>query len=271
MAIGAALRSAFAITSLGCTLGFAHADTPASVKYFILTGTMEPLMILAPGDPMAGGMFTDIVKTVFDGSPYTVEPMVMPWQRMTAELRQRDDWIMHGIPAFFEPDIPYRLSEVPVFPFNHIAVTLRDSSFAIDRVEDLFGHSVILVENYHYPGLDPYLDDPLVGDSNGEIQAVRAFKPDGTLKMLAHRRGDVVIGFQPRILYHMAAAGLTLDDVVIQDVSHIIPTQPMFVAYSPGFPAEFGEFLNSRLAAMRDSGALMTILDRYYGPIGVPR
>ena len=138
-------------------------------------------------------------------------------------------------------------------------------------VEDLFGRSVILVENYHYPGLDPYLGDPLVGESSGEIHAVRAFKPGGTLKMLKHHRGDVVIGFQPRILYHMAAAGLTLDDVVIQDVSNIIPTQPMFVAYSPGFPAEFGQFLNSRLAAMRDSGELMAILDRYYGSIGVPQ
>ena len=34
--------------------------------------------INAATDPMAGGMFTEIVKAVFEESDYQVEPMVMP-------------------------------------------------------------------------------------------------------------------------------------------------------------------------------------------------
>ena len=246
------------------------APADSSIKYFILAGTMEPLMIMTPDDPMAGGMFTEIIKEVFAGSSYTVEPMVMPWQRMTRELKRRKDWIMHGIPAFFEPDIPYRLSKLPVFPFNHIAISLREPALEINRVEDLFDQTVILVENYHYPGLDKHLDQPLVGEGSGKVRSVRAFKPGGTLKMLKHRRGDAVIGFQPRLLYHMNAAGLSDTDVHFHDASAIVPTQQMHVAYSPGLPAEFAEFLDARLAELQANGTLTQIKSKYYGPLGIP-
>lgn len=261
----------FGILFLGVlsTIQPVHSKEP--IKYFILAGTMEPLMILRPGDPMAGGMFTEIVKKVFDGSPYDVQALVMPWKRMTGELRRRGDWIMHGIPAFFEPDIPYKLSKVPVFPFNHVAVTLNQKNFKIRDVRDLTGRTVILVENYHYPGLDAHLDKPLVGTSAGVIRSVRAFKPAGTLKMLKHKRGDVVIGFQPRLLYNLKSAGLSAADVRFQDASGIVPTQQMFVAYSPRLPTAFGQFVNRRLRQLTDNGEIGEILDRYYAPVGVPR
>lgn len=262
------------LVTIGCIVAL-WANTQAraedTVKYFILAGTMEPLMIMTPGDPMAGGLFTDILKRVFDNSPYTLEPMVMPWQRMTGELVARDDWLMHGIPAFFEPDIPYRLSSVPVFPFNHVAVTLRGTDLTVRVPADLFGRTVILVENYHYPGLDPYLDNPLVGTGSGEVASVRAFKPDGTLRMLKHGRGDVVIGFQPRLVYNLAAAGLSVDDVRFQDASGIVPTQSMHVAYSPNLPLAFETFLNGRLAEMHANGELAEIVTPYYGPMGLPQ
>lgn len=236
------------------------------VKYFILAGTMEPLMILEPDDPMAGGMFTEIVEQIFHGSPYRLEPEVMPWRRMEVELRQRDDWIMHGVPAFFEPDIPYELTQTPVFPFNHIAVSMKSKALDVRAAEDLFGKTVILVENYHYPGLDQHLDQPVAGSGDGRIKSVRAFKPDETLKMLRYGRGDVVIGFEPRLLYHLAAAGLTYDDIEIHDASIIIETEPMFVAYSPDHPDDFKTFLNDRLSEMAANGALETITRKYYAP-----
>jgi polar amino acid transport system substrate-binding protein len=265
------LTLAFVMSAVLYVWSHPHAAHAASsVKYFILTGTMEPLMIMEPGNPMAGGLFTEIVKEIFENSAYTVEPIVMPWQRMTEELKRREDWIMHGVPAFFEPDIPYRLSEVPVFPFNHIAISLRDSQIKINEVDDLFGRTVILVENYHYPGLDDYLDHPLVGKGSGQIRSVRAFKPAGTFKMLKHHRGDVVIGFQPRLLYHLESSGLRPSDVEFHDASNIIPTQQMYVAYSPGLPSEFSNFLNARLTEMRVNGTLSRIKELYYGPLGVP-
>lgn len=261
------IESLWVLTLLGfLILSGPTVEAKTQVTYLILAETVEPLMIVRPDDPMAGGLFTEIVKQVFTNSGYVIEPKIMPWQRMTTELRQRDDWIMHGTPAFFEPDIPYELSRVPVFPFNHVAVTLRDHDFSIRRPEDVFGRTVILVENFHYAGLDPYLNNPVAGSGSGVIQSVRAFSPSGTLRMLKHRRGDVVFGWQARLLYNLPGASLSLNDVHFQDAAGIIPTQNLYVAYSPRWPASFKTFVNARLQTLQDNGTLNAIFQKYNGP-----
>ena len=264
------IESFWLLSLAGCLLltgPTVKAATP--VTYLILAETVEPLMIVRPDDPMAGGIFTEIVKQVFANSDYVIEPKVMPWQRMTTELRQRDNWIMHGAPAFFEPDIPYELSRVPVFPFNHIAVTLRDHDFSIRQPQDIFGRTVILVENFHYAGLDAYLAHPAAGSGSGVVKSVRAFSPAGTLRMLKHRRGDVVFGWQARLLYNLSSAGLSLDEVRFQDASSIIPTQNLHFAYSPRWPASFKAFVNTRLQMLQNEGALNTIFQKYNEPKGL--
>lgn len=244
----------------------APANAETSVTYLILAQTVEPLMIARDGDPMAGGMFTEIVKKVFEGSDYVVEPVVLPWQRMKNEFLQRRNWITYGFLEGFEPGIPFELSSVSVFPFNHVAATLRDNDMTIAKPEDVFGRTVILVENFHYPGLDPYLKNPTEGDGSGDILSVRAFSPEGTLRMLKHRRGEIVFDWQPRLVYNLHAAGLELDEIRFQDASGIIPTKVMYFAYSPHWPKSFKQFVDARLQTLRDDGTLDAILKRYSGP-----
>lgn len=236
------------------------------VSYFILAQTVEPLMIVRDGDPMAGGMFTEIVKKVFEDSDYTVTPMVMPWQRMREELKRRDDWVIHGFPTGFESDIPYQLSEIPVFPFDHVAVTMKVNDFSVATPSDIFGKTVILVENFHYTGLDSYLANPVAGTGTGDIVSVRAFSPEGTLQMLRHKRGDLVIGWRARLIYNLPAAGLTMEEVHFQDASGIVPTVHMHFAFSPRWSDAFKRHVNSRLKAMQADGTLARIFDKYGGP-----
>ena len=236
------------------------------VSYFILAQTVEPLMIVRDGDPMAGGMFTEVVEKVFDDSDYSVTPMVMPWQRMREELKRRDDWVVHGFPSGFESDIPYELSEIPLFPFNHVAVTLKSEDVLVEKTSDIFGKTVILVENFHYTGLDAYLTNPVAGIGSGQIVSVRAFSPQGTLQMLRHKRGDLVIGWRARLLYNLPAAGLSSDDVHFYDASNIVPSIDMHFAFSPRWPDAFKRHVNARLKAMQADGTLARIFAKYNGP-----
>ena len=96
------------------------------VTYLVLAETVEPIMIVRDGNPMAGGIMTEIVDLIFKDSNYFVEPLVLPWQRMAMEFNNRDDWIIHGFPESFGPDVPLEMSRRPIFPFNHVAVTLKD-------------------------------------------------------------------------------------------------------------------------------------------------
>jgi ABC-type amino acid transport substrate-binding protein len=235
------------------------------VEYFILAQTSEPIMIVRDGDPMAGGIFTDIVKQVFNNSDYIIIPRVMPWQRMREELKRSKNWVAHGFPSGFESDIPYQLSEIPIFPFKHVAMTLVNGNFPISKTSDLFGKTVILVENFHYTGLDKYLSNPVAGTGSGDIDSVRAFSPTGTLEMLRHKRGDVVIGWRERLLYHLQASGLSLNDVNFQDASRIVPIVHMHFAFSPNWSETFKQHVNSRLKTMQADGSLARIFAKYNG------
>jgi hypothetical protein len=115
------------------------------VTYLILAETVEPIMIVRDGDPMAGGIMTEIVELIFDNSDYVVEPMILPWQRMITEFSNRDDWVIHGIPNSFGPDMPHEMSDLPIFPFNHTAVTLKESEISIQNHSDLIGRTLILL------------------------------------------------------------------------------------------------------------------------------
>jgi hypothetical protein len=239
------------------------AQTP--VSYFVLAQTVEPLMIVRDGDPMAGGLFTDILKEVFENSEYVIEPTVMPWQRMKEEFRNSDNWVTYGFREGFEDDIPFELASIPIFPFNHVAATLTDSNISVMKAEDLFGRTVILVENFHYPGLDNYLTNPTDGTGSGQIQSVRAFDIKGTLQMLKHRRGDAVFDWGLRLIHNLPEANMKRDEIRFQDASGIIPTRDMYFAYSPNWPDSFKKFVHNRLKSLKADGTLDAILQKYGG------
>jgi hypothetical protein len=240
-----------------------RAQTP--VSYFVLAQTVEPLMIVRNGDPMAGGLFTDILKKVFENSEYVIEPTVMPWQRMKEEFRRSNNWVTYGFQEGFESDIPFELASIPIFPFNHVAATLADNRIVVRKPGDLFGRTVILVENFHYPGLDKYLTNPTAGTGSGKIQSVRAFDIKGTLQMLKHRRGDVVFDWGLRLIHNLPEANMKRDEIRFQDASGIIPTRDMYFAYSPNWPESFKQFVHHRLKLLKADGTLDGILRKYGG------
>jgi polar amino acid transport system substrate-binding protein len=246
-----------------------QAQNKGRISYLILGGTVEPLMITKPDDPMAGGIITEIVELIFENSEYEIVPKVMPWKRMVEELRTGDDWINYGFPVGNEPGIPLEFSETPVMAFNHVAITLKSNHFNIDSVSDVAGRIAILVENFHYPGLDPHLDKPLVGKGGGAIKTVRAFTPKGTLRMLQHERGDVVFGFHARMLYNLKDTGLSLNELRFQDASRIIPSQPLYLTMSPQQPAKVKQLINDGLKRLAADGTLERILQKYSGPDGL--
>ena len=240
-----------------------RAQTP--VSYFVLAQTVEPLMIVRDGDPMAGGLFTDILKKVFENSEYVIEPTVMPWQRMKEEFRRSNNWVTYGFQEGFESGIPFELASIPIFPFNHVTATLADNNMTVMKPEDLFGRTVILVENFHYPGLDKYLTNPTDGSGSGQIQSVRAFDIKGTLQMLKHRRGDAVFDWGLRLIHNLPQANMQRDEVRFQDASAIIPTKEMYFAYSPNWSESFKKFVHDRLELLKANGTLKVILRKYGG------
>ncbi|NKC02291.1 MAG: hypothetical protein GKR90_27845 [Pseudomonadales bacterium] len=222
-------------------------------------------MITNPENPTAGGIITEIIGIIFEDSDYKLMPLAMPWKRMASEIRSRRNWVSFGFPGGFDPDMSVEFSKNPVLQFNHIAITLRSNDIKIESIEDVFGHTVILIENFHYPGLDPYLDSPIVGTGNGQINTVRSFSPLEALRMLQHQRGTIVFGYQARMLYNFSAAGLKQEDVRIQSASSIIPDRPLYISYSPYVVDEVKVLIDDRLEQISNDGRLAIIIDKYFG------
>jgi ABC-type amino acid transport substrate-binding protein len=195
---------------------------------------------------------------------------VLPWQRMAMEFKNRDDWIIHGFPESFGPDVPLEMSKRPIFPFNHVAVTLKDSGPPVRTFRDLDNRNVILVENFQYPKLDDYLQAAAGSTVDSHVGVVRAFTPAGSLRMLKHKRGDVVIDWEARIIYNLASAGLKFGDVEIYDATQIVPTRNIHLAFSSRQSDKFRNFVNTRIDELTQSGKLYELVDRYYKPASPP-
>ena len=240
------------------------------VTYMVLAETVEPIMIVRDGDPMSGGLMTEIVKLVFENSDYIIEPRVLPWQRMRVEFKQSDDWVVHGIPGSFEDDVAYEMSELPIFPFNHVAVTMKGSGINVNDIDDLNNRTLILIENFHYAGLDDHLAQAGDDVDGNSIGVLRSFSPSGSLDMLRHGRGDIVIDWQARIIYNLDAAGLNFDDVEFHDATSIVPTENVYLAFSARQSDEFRNFVNGRIKVLTDSGQLADLVRKYYEPAAAP-
>ena len=234
-----------------------------TLTYLVLADTVPPLMITTDNDPLAGGIVTDVVKRIFSDTDYEIRPLVVPWQRMAEEMSERDDWISYGHRTRCDAQRGCTRSENHIIQFEHVIVTLADSALAVHSHEDLFGRSLLLVDNFHYPGLDQYLSTPVDAQGSGAIHDIRAFTPEGALKMLQHRRGDAYIDWHLRVLYNLAGAGLSLSDVRLTNASNIVPTQGIHLIHSSKLPTELDAHIDEQLSRMHLDGTLANIIQRY--------
>ncbi len=88
--------------------------------------------------------------------------------------------------------------------------------------------------------------------------------------MLRHKRGDVVVDWQARIIYNLSKAGLEFEDVEFHDATEIVPTQNVHLAFSPRQSDEFRIFVNDRIKTLTESGQLLELVEKYYKPATPP-
>jgi hypothetical protein len=211
---------------------------------------------------MAGGIVTEVMQQIFADTDYTVRPLVVPWQRLTEEMVERDDWITYGHRSRCAAERGCARSKDSILQFEHVVVTLADSPLTVRNHENLFGRNLLLVDNFHYPGLDQYLATPVDRPGSGDIRDIRAFTPEGALRMLRHRRGEAYIDWRLRVMYNLSGAGLAPGDVRLTDASNIVPTQGIHLIYSDKLPAELRSLIDERLAEMHRDGTLADIIGR---------
>ncbi|WP_174874563.1 substrate-binding periplasmic protein [Vogesella oryzae] len=243
-------------------LGFACLQataTAATVKYMVLE-EVEPFQIVTRGNPMYGGLVTEVVSRIFRDSPHQLQAVVAPSPRLNA-MRSKGrlgNWLSYGAKQWLQPG--WQLSKEPVYTWHHVLLVPRQSEFQYHRVNDLFGHSLILMHGYDYPGLDGFLRSR---HPHGRIIDQRALSQEGALRMLRAGRGVGYIDTNLRVRYNLRQQGLSPAGFRFYDLSAVIPNIELHLMYSKLMPQAVKELIDRRLAEMRQSSELAAIAKRY--------
>ncbi|MFC3531017.1 substrate-binding periplasmic protein [Vogesella facilis] len=242
-----------------CCAGWLPAATAADIRYMVIE-QVEPFQIVTRDDPLHGGLVTEIVRQVFQGSPFQLRPVVAPALRLDAMRSggQTPNWLSYGARPWLHAG--WQLSQQPLFSWRHVLAVPKSSPFRYRRLSDLFGKPLILMYGYDYPGLDKYLRSK---SGVGRISDQRALSQDSAIRMLRAGRGVGYIDTELRLLYNLRQQGLSPADFRFYDFSRVIPRIDIHLMYDQRLPEDAKALIDSRLADMRQSGELAAIMQHY--------
>lgn len=231
----------------------------ADISYMVIE-QVEPFQLTARGNPMAGGLVTEIVQQVFRDSPHQLHPVAAPARRLDAMRHSGllPNWLSYGATPWLQPG--WQLSQQPIFSWRHVLAVPRASRFHYRAIDDLFGKPLILMHGYDYPGLDRYLRSK---SRQGRISDQRALTQSSAISMLLAGRGVGYVDTELRLVYNLRQLGLSSADFRFYDLSAVIPVIEMHLMYDRSMADGVKTLIDRRLGEMRQSGQLAAIVQHY--------
>ncbi|MEQ6289113.1 hypothetical protein ACFPAG_00575 [Vogesella sp. GCM10023246] len=232
------------------------------ISYMVIE-QVEPFQIATQDNPLHGGVVTEIVRQVFQGSQYQLHPVVAPAPRLDAMRSngQLPNWLSYGATPWLQPG--WQLSQRALFSWRHVLAVPKSSPFRYRKLSDLFGKPLILMNGYDYPGLDKYLRSK---SGVGRISDQRALSQGSAIRMLQARRGIGLVDTDMRLVYNLRQQGLSPADFRFYDLSAVIPIVDIHLMYDRSLPEPVRTLIDRRLAELQQSGQLAAIVQHYRLP-----
>lgn len=252
-----------ALRIAGVLLGILLSGKPlqaSEINYLVIEDQVEPYQISHPGQPLAGGLITDVVQRVFAGSEFQLKPVTAPWLRLAAMIRRKEiaNWLVYGWQPAEMPGA--ECSATAIAEWRSVLVLPKQSlPVPAIKISDLHSKHLVLVRGYDYPGLDEYL----VSRGNQPIVDERTQTPESALRMLRHGRADAYVEESFRLQYLMKKLSIPPGQFTLIDMSNIIPTKSVCLMYDEALPSTTKQWLNKRLRELARSGELAAIRKRY--------
>ncbi|MGL6312292.1 substrate-binding periplasmic protein [Vibrio sp. WXL103] len=227
------------------------------VNYYVIAEQARPFQIEQQGDKHSG-IVTDIVQAIFDSSDYQLNYHTYPFKRMISLLEAggEQNWLTYGSPNWGKAQSE-NLSELPVYTVKHVLVSSGESSFKFADIETLRGRSIVLLHGFDYPNLTPLFKD-------GVINEMRVKDYQAAYRVLNRTPDDTAfVEMESRVVYNIDRLQLNREDFLIQPFNSVIPDYSIYLAFSPGMDPELQQYINQRLAELKQSGAIESIIDKY--------
>ena len=228
-----------------------------TINYVVIDNQAKPFQI-EENSSNHSGIITDIVNEIFKDSGYEVKFHTLPFNRMMKMLStgKIKNWITYGSPSWGGVQAEH-LSRLPVYHVEHKLVTNPSYSGEVDKVEDLFGKTLILLHGFDYPGLEPYLKAQTIK----EIRVKNHDSAFRLLKRLSDKAGFVEMSL--RIEYNLKLTNRDPGMFLQKNFSTVISDYDIHLAMDPDMEFSFDSFVNDRLAVLTKDGTLKRIVDSY--------
>ncbi|WP_448546586.1 substrate-binding periplasmic protein [Thalassotalea fusca] len=249
------MRIILLILSMLAFAGNTHAST--EINYFVIQDQAQPFQNHI-NKQEHDGIVTDIVKRIFSGPEYKLKIHTLPFNRMIKMLEDNryKNWITFGSPNW--PGVQsLNLSDMPIFQVKHALLTSKQQESPINKIEDMFGKTVVLLHGFNYPGLEEYIADKKINAINVKNYQA-AFK---VVDRLADKAGFVEMDV--RIKYNLDKEALDVDDYVLHNFSNIIADYNLHLAMSDTFDKKAQQHVNDTLKTIQRDGTLASIVAAY--------
>ncbi|MBC7005193.1 transporter substrate-binding domain-containing protein [Photobacterium sp. BZF1] len=227
-----------------------------TVNYYVIAKQAEPFQIEEGNNHQ--GIVTDIVKAVFEQSPYNIEYHTYPFNRMITLLEAGGEanWITYGSPNWGGVQAA-NLSDNPIYNVHHVLLSSTGVPFNFNTMQDLQDKVVVLLHGFDYPQLEPYID-------KGEVEELRVKDYSAAFRVINKLPGDTAfVEMESRIKYNLGKQDKDKGNFNIQSFNTVIPDYPIYLAFDPKMDPELQQFINQRLNALKSTGTIDNIVDKY--------
>lgn len=246
----------------------ATADTVAAdrtVNYLVVDQKTVPFQIVQNGRSQ-GGIVSDMVAAIFEGTGYRVVSQVLPVNRLRLAVAEEKvhDWVAFDSPVWNSFGDKGEMLPHPLLTTRHIMLTCNPGlPDAIDSVDDLRELSIVTLRHFDYLSLNR-------AEEQGLFRSVPVDRYDAGLKLVSLRRADGFIEMRSRLQFHLQRFERGERCFREVDVSQVIPDYDIRLSVDRHWPDEFKQMVARRLEVLEKSGELARIRQRYVsdGPSG---
>lgn len=239
------------------------AGAESAIHYLVVADKTGPFQVVHEGQSH-GGVISDVVDRLVEGSGITVHHHVFPVNRLVHEVARGriKNWIAFDAPVWDSFRGKGRYLMEPLFLTRHVMLTCNPAiDSPIRSVRDLSGRSVVTLRNFRYPGLESAADEAL--------RLVPADNFRTGLELVSLSRVDGFVEMASRLRYHLSHFDGQRDCMREVDISSVVPNYPVYLVVDQDMPEDLIALLDARLEALVASGEMQRIWRRYV-PLTLP-
>jgi len=222
------------------------------ITYFIADKSSSPFQISTKNSKRVG-IVTEVINSLKKQNIH-FSHNVLPFKRMIKYMKNpKVKWITYGSAAW-PGQQSLSLSKTSIMTVKHSFLTLKSNQY--DKINDLFGKSLVLIRGFDYPGLAAYIEQD-------KFDIIYVKDHEAAIKIVAMGRAVAFPEMNVRLNYHLKKMNLPRDTFNFHYIGNIIIDYDINLCFSENVPENLKGKIEDILIEMKNDGSLESIINTY--------